>query len=342
VRRNASNEVEEMRYELERRVAVEAVLKACSLCSAVQSAHLSGGVADKEDRSPVTVADFGAQAVISDYLAAFVLNVPLVSEEDSGLLKTPGNERLKDGVINYVRRFSPDLKEESSIFDAIDRGKGQGGGKGLFWTLDPIDGTKGFLRGDQYAIALALVEDGQVTLAVMGCPSLPLHSLEKQDPRGCLFAAVRGEGAYARGLEDPAEKKIIVSATDDPREALFCESVDPSHSSHDQMARIVGELGAKRPPLRMDSQAKYGILARGEGTVYFRLPTKKSYVEKIWDHAAGAIIVEEAGGRVTDLFGKPLDFSRGRTLDNNQGIVATNGKLHQRMLQAVKSVISHP
>jgi adhesin HecA-like repeat protein len=108
------------------------------------------------------------------------------------------------------------------------------------------------------------------------------------------------------------------------------------------MARIVAELGAKRPPLRMDSQAKYGILARGEGTVYLRLPTKKSYVEKIWDHAAGAIIVEEAGGRVTDLYGKPLDFSRGRTLDNNQGIVATNGKLHQRMLQAVKSVISHP
>ena len=71
-----------------------------------------------------------------------------------------------------------------------------------------------------------------------------------------------------------------------------------------------------------------------------RLPTKKSYEEKIWDHAAGMIIVEEAGGRVTDLFGKPLDFSRGRTLDNNQGIVATNGLVHERMLEAVKSVIN--
>jgi 3'(2'), 5'-bisphosphate nucleotidase len=330
-----------MRYELERRVAIEAVLKACSLCAAVQSAHLSGGVVDKEDRSPVTVADFGAQAVISDHLAAFLPNIPLVSEEDSVLLKSPENERLKQGVTNYVRRFSPHMKEEVAIFEAIDRGKGPGGGKGRFWTLDPIDGTKGFLRGDQYAVALALIEDGQVTVGVMGCPSLPLHSLEKQDPRGCLFMAVRGEEAYTRGLNDPAEKKITVSAIKDPGEALFCESFESSHSSHDQMARIVAALGAKRPPLRMDSQAKYGILARGEGTVYLRLPTEKSYEEKIWDHAAGMIIVEEAGGRVTDLFGKPLDFSRGRTLDNNQGIVATNGKVHQRMLEAVKSVISN-
>ena len=52
------------------------------------------------------------------------------------------------------------------------------------------------------------------------------------------------------------------------------------------------------------------------------------------------IIVEEAGGRVTDMFGKPLDFSRGRTLDNNRGIVATNGLLHEKMLEAVRSVTS--
>ena len=59
-----------MSYELERRVALEAVIKACNLCRAVQAAHLAGGVIDKEDKSPVTVADFGAQAVVSDYLSA--------------------------------------------------------------------------------------------------------------------------------------------------------------------------------------------------------------------------------------------------------------------------------
>jgi 3'(2'), 5'-bisphosphate nucleotidase len=326
-------------YEIERRVAIKAVLKACSLCAAVQSAQLAAGVIDKEDRSPVTIADFGAQAIISDMLAASFPHVPLVSEEDSAILREPTNERLKDLVIDYVHRYSPRQAEEREIFKAIERGKGEGGRQGRFWTLDPIDGTKGFLRGDQYAVALALIENGEVKMGVMGCPSLPLHSLQEKNSLGCLFVAVKGEGAYARGLDDPGETKITVSSVTDPAEALFCESFEPSHSSQDQVARILANLGARRPPLRMDSQGKYGLLARGEGTVYLRLPTRKSYEEKIWDHAAGMIIVEEAGGRVTDLHGKALDFSCGRTLNNNQGIVATNSLLHERMLEAVKSVI---
>jgi 3'(2'), 5'-bisphosphate nucleotidase len=66
----------------------------------------------------------------------------------------------------------------------------------------------------------------------------------------------------------------------------------------------------------------------------------KAYVEKIWDHAAGFILVEEAGGKVTDINGNPLDFSQGKTLVKNKGIIATNGKLHEVVLEAVKSVIS--
>ena len=90
----------------------------------------------------------------------------------------------------------------------------------------------------------------------------------------------------------------------------------------------------------MDSQAKYGIVSRGDASIYLRLPTKKSYRENIWDHAAGSIIVEEAGGRVTDIQGKPLDFSAGNKLNNNRGIIATNGKLHDLLLEAVQQVLS--
>lgn len=326
--------------EKERRVALDAVRKACSLCAAVQSAHLSGGVLNKEDRSPVTVADFGAQALVSECLAASFPDIPLVSEEDSAALRRKENVRLKDLVVGIVAGFSAQRKEEEAVLEAIDRGKGLGGGRGRFWTLDPIDGTKGFLRGDQYAVALALIDTGRVVLGVMGCPSLPLHSLAQPDPRGCLFAAVKGEGAYCCGLDEHRETRITVSSLNDPGEALFCESFEPDHSSHDQVGRIMKTLGAKRPPLRMDSQGKYGLLARGEGTVYLRLPTEKSYEEKIWDHAAGMILVEEAGGRVTDMEGKPLDFARGHTLEGNRGIVATNGLLHARILEAIRRVIS--
>lgn len=324
-----------MNYELERRVALEAVVKACRLCSAVQAAHLAGGVVDKEDKSPVTVADFGAQAVVSDHLAAVFPGIPLVGEEDSALLRQPDNARLKEAVLKHVRMITPQLKEKET-FAAIDRGNAEGGPIGRFWTLDPIDGTKGFLRGDQYAVALALVEDGQVRLGVLGCPSLPLVSLQGQG--GSLFIAVRGQGSTIRGIEQAEEREIRVADIADPSDALFCESFESSHSSHDDMGEIIKLLGVKRPPLRMDSQVKYGILARGDGNVYLRLPTKKGYEEKIWDHAAGCILVEEAGGKVTDLSGKPLDFSQGKTLVKNKGVIATNGKLHEVVMQAVKSV----
>ncbi len=326
-----------MIYELERRAALEAVIKACKLSSAVQAAHLAGGVLDKEDKSPVTVADFGAQAVVSEHLAAVFPHDPIVGEESSALLRLPENARLKDSVLKHVRMITPRLSEKD-VFDAIDRGSAEGGSKGRFWTLDPVDGTKGFLRGDQYAVALALIEDGQVRLGVLGCPSLPLVSLQGQ--AGSVFVAVRGQGAAITGTEQLQERKIRVADIANPSDALFCESFESTHSSHDDMDEIVKLLGVKRPPLRMDSQAKYGILARGDGTVYLRLPTMKAYVEKIWDHAAGFILVEEAGGKVTDINGNPLDFSQGKTLVKNKGIIATNGKLHEVVLEAVKSVIS--
>lgn len=325
-----------MTYEPERGVALEAVIKACKLCSAVQAAHLTGGVIDKEDKSPVTVADFGAQAVVSQHLSAAFPHDPLVGEEDSVLLRQPENARLKEAVLRHAGKIAPQLKEKD-IFAAIDRGNAEGGSEGRFWTLDPIDGTKGFLRGDQYAVALALIEDGRICVGVLGCPSLPLASLQGQG--GSLFVAVRGQGSALRAIDRAEEKIIRVADISNPSDALFCESFESSHSSHDDMGEIIKLLGVTRPPLRMDSQAKYGILARGDGTVYLRLPTKKSYVEKIWDHAAGCILVEEAGGKVTDLTGKPLDFSQGKTLTKNKGIIATNGKLHEAVLNAVRSVI---
>jgi 3'(2'), 5'-bisphosphate nucleotidase len=88
----------------------------------------------------------------------------------------------------------------------------------------------------------------------------------------------------------------------------------------------------------MDSQAKYGIVARGEATIYLRVPSpsEKDYREKIWDHAAGSIIAEEAGGKVTDVLGRPLDFSCGAKMKKNQGVIVTNGILHDVVLEALR------
>jgi 3'(2'), 5'-bisphosphate nucleotidase len=262
----------------------------------------------------------------------------MVGEEDAGALRRPENAALLEKVLANVAEVLPGLSA-AEVLTAIDRGTWPGGAEGRHWTLDPIDGTKGFLRLDQYAVALALIEDGEVVLGVLGCPNLPHDAARPEAGVGCLFVAVRGEGAFLRTLDDPAERPVHVTAVDDPAAARFCESVEKAHSSQSDSARVAEALGITAAPFRIDSQCKYAAVARGDASIYLRLPTRKDYVEKIWDHAAGWAVITEAGGKVSDVHGRSLDFSRGRTLARNQGVLVTNGRLHDRVVAAVREVL---
>ena len=97
-------------------------------------------------------------------------------------------------------------------------------------------------------------------------------------------------------------------------------------------------LNILKEPVRLDSQAKYATVARGEAEIYLRLPTRKDYQEKIWDHAGGCLVVTEAGGKVTDIYGNSLDFTQGKTLKNNRGVIVTNNMLHEQVLEAIEQV----
>jgi 3'(2'), 5'-bisphosphate nucleotidase len=131
----------------------------------------------------------------------------------------------------------------------------------------------------------------------------------------------------------------MVDTITDPVGAAFCESVEAAHAAHSVQAAIAARLGIRRPPVRIDSQCKYAVVARGEASIYLRLPSRTDYREKVWDHAAGALIIEAAGGRVSDLDGRPLDVSAGRFLARSHGIVATNGHLHAAVLAACREVL---
>ena len=76
------------------------------------------------------------------------------------------------------------------------------------WTLDPIDGTKGFLRGEQYAVCLALLVDSSVEVGVIGCPNLPLDPQKPNGQKGCLFIAVRGQGT------EQVRSRLVIIPTD--------------------------------------------------------------------------------------------------------------------------------
>ena len=321
-----------MQHAQELSIAVAAVRRAAEVCRNVQRAIPTA--MEKQDKSPVTIADFASQAVICRALGEAFPSDPIIGEEDSAELRLPDNKPSLDRVQSELSRIGLDGAPDE-ICAWIDRGGANAFGP-RFWTLDPIDGTKGFLRGEQYAVSLALIIDGQITVAILGCPNLPLEVGGNADS-GSLFFAVRGQGAWVQAcFSDSAAVPVRVTSTSNWADVRLCESVESGHSAHDRSAMISASLGIVKQPVRLDSQAKYAVVSRGEGDVYLRLPTKKDYREKIWDHAGGVLVVEEAGGRVTDIDGKPLEFTHGRELSANRGVVVTNGHLHSEVLQAIR------
>jgi len=326
-------------WSKEEQVAIQAVRAASRVCQAVQKQLVNANTIQKKDKSPVTVADFASQAVVCAKLMEAFPNDPVVGEEDAAELREADQASVLKIVTEHVRSGLGTAATEDQVLTSIDRG----GSKGYdpnktkrFWTLDPIDGTKGFLRAEQYAVALALIEDGRVVLGVLGCPNLPIDG-----GSGALMVARKGHGARVIALEstDMVGQPIHVTPGTDTSTARFCESVESGHSDQGQSATIVKLLGITAEPVRMDSQAKYATVARGDAQIYLRMPTKADYREKIWDHAAGLLVVEEAGGKVTDITGKPLDFTQGRQLENNKGVVATSGAIHAKVIEAVGKVV---
>src|SRR5690606_3287758 len=111
--------------------------------------------------------------------------------------------------------------DSETVCGWIDLG-GAGGATGRFWTLDPIDGTKGFLRKEQYAIALALIVDGRVEVAALACPNLPVQPGGGAGAVGTLLVAVRGQGTTIQPLDGHGPAALVrVSSCDDPASARF-------------------------------------------------------------------------------------------------------------------------
>eukprot|EP00878_Enallax_costatus_P005475 GHUV01005746.1.p1 GENE.GHUV01005746.1~~GHUV01005746.1.p1 ORF type:complete len:403 (+),score=134.31 GHUV01005746.1:292-1500(+) len=353
-------------YAKELEAACQAVQLASKLCRTVQQQLTTAEKTDKQDDSPVTVADYGAQALVAWVLQRSDPSVRLsmVAEEDATDLKSPSGGVMLTRItqlINTVLEDVPDAEQltEQQVVDLIELGGSNGGRTGRHWVLDPIDGTRGFVGMRQYAVCLGMLQDGDVLLGVLGCPNLPQGRAQDDDGGadaasrssssdvGVLFLAHRGCGAYAAPLpQQPTPlssssklTRIHVQDVTDMSGARFMESFESRHSDHSFTAAVAKQAGVTLPPLRMDSQVKYGLLSRGDAGIFMRFPPP-AYREKIWDHCAGFCIVEEAGGKVTDGSGARLDFARGRWLDLDGGIIAAPPAVHEAVLKAVQTVRS--
>ncbi|KAG2148922.1 3',5'-bisphosphate nucleotidase [Suillus clintonianus] len=360
-------------FSVEKGVAIAAVRRACLATCTVfnQLVRDRTDTLSKEDESPVTginfrlsglrvdadqfgkVGDYTAQAVINTVLKNAFPKDPIVGEEGAAALRYESNARLRERVVSLATNaLQEDLidgeksqwglgsqhKHSSEVLlAAIDEGNDAGGPNKRMWTVDPIDGTKGFLRGGQYAVCLSLIVNSQVVLGVIGCPNLLTNPANPEGEKGCIFVAVRGQGAFQIALSGDSVVKLPYFR---PEKSYVLQSEEPKHTNLPLIRQVSDELHLTE--WAMDSQAKYCCVARGEGAVYLRMPApttggKQPYEEKIWDHAPGSVLVEESGGKITDSEGASLQFGLGRGMGENRGFIATvDEELHGRVVSALE------
>jgi len=320
--------------------AIAAVREACAVTRAVQRDLCTGDVLRKDDRSPVTVADFAAQALIARRLAGVDPTVVVVGEESASMLRADDQTGLRRVMIERLRPLWPDVTVDDALA-AIDIGSQEPAR--AFWTLDPIDGTKGFMRNGQYAISLAWIVDGRVEFGVLGCPNLSAdlaRPFDDPDPHGLIVHARRGGGCWSIAADDPASVPRPVRYEPPPDGKLrLCESAASGHSDQLAVGRVVEALGGARR-YHLDSQAKYAVVARGQADIYLRMPVGPDDREYIWDHAPGEIIAVEAGARVSDMRGRPFDFGVGRRLERNRGILCASPEWHPRVVAAISAELA--
>ena len=186
--------------------------------------------------------------------------------------------------------------------------------KNRVWLIDPMDGTKNFIARDgDFAVQIGLAVNGESVAGVV-----------YQPVRGVLYRAAFEGGAW---MESEARIAVRLWATKqtDPAEMILASS--RSHRSP-RMERVVGAFGFKDEMRRGSVGVKIGLIAEQQADLYLHL----SPSTKQWDTCAPEIILVEAGGRLTDLFGQPIRYN-GIRIDNRNGIVATNGAAHEMVIE---------
>jgi 3'(2'), 5'-bisphosphate nucleotidase len=321
-------------------VARAAVLDAVIVCREAVRRRGEVGRLDKPDDSPVTVADFAAQAVIVRRLRELGA-APILGEEQAAVLREPEHAALRDAVVEAVQPVWPGAAADE-VLDAIDGAGGPADPRGGYWAVDPIDGTRGFVRGGQYAVCLVWIADATPRVAVMGCPNLSRGldaSLDAVDPEGTLFVAEAGAPLrWGPALPGAELREVGPAPHERPSKLVVTRSLEGTYSRLEDIDRVLARLGAPIEIRPADSQAKYGVVARGQAHAYLRIPKHRQRAELVWDHAPGWLVATTAGMRITDLTGAPFDFSCGERLERNYGVVCAPRVVHGALIEAIAAL----
>lgn len=229
---------------------------------------------------------------------------------------TAADHAANQFIVAELRRYFPDdgILSEEATDDQIRLGKSR------VWFVDPMDGTKQFIeRIGEFAVMIGLAVNGKPELGVVFNPAT-----------NKMYYATPSIGAY---LEEPlTTKRLHVATITAPSKMTVAMS--RSHSSP-KVDLIRERLGITQQIQSGSVGLKVGLLAEGRAHVYVHLGAKTNQ----WDTCAPQVIIEAAGGLMTDRDGQPLQYNSAE-IRNLNGVVATNGVIHPRVIEEIEKAIA--
>ena len=270
---------------------------------------------NNELRVACDLARVAGAAILEHYEGP--LNIKHKNYDDDVEPVTQADTIANDLIVTGLKREFPSdgiLAEES--IDTKRRLE-----KSRVWMVDPLDGTNGFIDGNgDFAVQIGLAEDGNVALGVVYQPLT-----------GVLYRAVRGSGTWIERPNFDAEQAHV---SDKQTLSEMRLAASRSHRSP-RMNRVVMSLGFQEEVQRGSVGIKVGLLIEQQCDVYIHLSPRT----KQWDTCAPEVILTESGGRITDLFGYPLNYNV-PDVQNRNGLVASNGVSHDEIIETLASLLN--
>ncbi len=298
-------------YQEELKFAIELVKKASEITEWFRKKEIVSYT--KKDQTPVTLADYASQIFITSSIKERFPGDRLIAEESVAeirdrRLQFPIEKCFNElGITRYLN------------FQNYDDKKVQDSSR--TWTIDPIDGTLGYLENSWYAIGIGFRVAGTTELGII---AVPLHD----EMSTTIYIAEKGNGARV-SIQDSTFRPISVSNTSELKSTIMCQSL---HYNKDWVKELAVKAKVSQV-LPMDSMAKFCKIARGIADFYIKhLDPNLSFS---WDFVPGEILVKEAGGEVSDLNGVPLKFKDKKLIFSSPGIVASNGILHEKIIKLI-------
>lgn len=310
---------------------VDAVRSAVQLCQDVQAHALQGlnkFSQQKGESEPVTIADYGAQALIGRALSRYFPEDAVIAEESGAQFLKVTTEAQRADILARLERVLGEKVTLEAVVSWLDFGSNRTSSTRT-WVIDPIDGTRGFIAQRHYAVCVGLLENGIPTEAVMGCP-------QYQAGKGAIFYAEKGV-LYEQSLDGATTTQRRVSTRQDRPTWLAVQSYEDAHSGKRDANRVLSALGWAQEVSthNIDSMEKYALVGVGDADMMIRLPNNSTRPHMIWDHVAGIALVLAGGGVATDYDGTPLDFTQGKVLPN-RGMLVSSGIMHHELIRGAQ------